>query len=345
MIKFEHIEFFYGFIAVPVFFFIYYIYRSWRRKKLRQMGDLNLIKNLIPNYTGSKPFYKFLLLILAFSALIMALANPQIGTKMEEVKRQGVEIIIALDISNSMLSEDIKPNRLERAKQEILKLIDNLQNDRISLVIFAGKAFTQLPLTTDYSAAKLMVSITNTDLISTQGTAIGSAIELAQESYTKDNSKSKVLLIISDGENHEDDALTIAKQAADKGIIIHTFGMGSPNGAPIPIYQNGNVTGFMKDNSGQTIITKLNPQILQELSDVGNGDFFTADQMDLTALIDKIGKMDKQEFGTKMFTDYENRFQIFLGLALFLMMIEFIISEKRNKVLNRISNLIGGYKK
>jgi Ca-activated chloride channel family protein len=345
MIRFEHIEFFYGFIAIPVFFFIYYIYRSWRRKKLRQIGDLNLIKNLIPNYTGSKPFYKFLLLILAYSALVVALTNPQIGTKMEEVKRQGVEIIIALDVSNSMLSEDIKPNRLERAKQEILKLIDNLQNDRISLIVFAGKSFTQLPLTTDYSAAKLMVSITNTDLISTQGTAIGSAIDLAEESFTKDNTKNKVLLIISDGENHEDDAVASAKKAADKGIVIYTFGMGSLNGAPIPIYKNGNVSGFMKDKSEQIIITKLNPQILQELSDIGNGDFFTADQMDLTALIEKIGKMDKQEFGTKMFTDYENRFQIFLGLALFLMLVEFIISEKRNKVINRISNLIGGYKK
>jgi Ca-activated chloride channel family protein len=345
MIRFEHLEFFYALLAVPVLFLIYYIYRNWRRKKLRLIGDLNLIKNLIPNYTGSKPFYKFLLLILAFSALIVALANPQIGTKIEEVKRRGVEIIIALDVSNSMLSEDIKPNRLERAKQEILKLIDNLQNDRISIIVFAGKAFTQLPLTTDFSAAKLMVSITSTDLISTQGTAIGSAIDLAEGSFTKDNTKSKVLLIISDGENHEDDALSSAKNASEKGIIIHSFGMGSPNGAPIPIYQNGNVTGFMKDNAGQTVITKLNPQIMQELASAGNGDFFTADQMDLTALIDKISKMDKQEFGTKMFTDYENRFQIFLGLALFLMLIEFVISEKRNKVLNRISNLIGGYKK
>ena len=329
MIKFEHIEFLYGMGSVPLFFVVYYFYRRWRRKKIKQIGDPNLVNSLIGNYSGSKPFLKLILLMLAYSSLLVALANPQIGTKLEEVKRKGVELVIALDVSNSMLAEDIKPNRLDRAKQEISKLIDKLENDKIGLIVFAGKSFIQLPLTSDFSAAKLMLSTVNTDIISTQGTAIGAAIETAKNMYSEDNTKSKVLLIISDGENHEDDAIGAARQASEQNIIIHCVGMGSIGGAPIPIYQNNRIVGFLKDNQNNTVMTKLVPEVLQQVAIAANGDFYTSDDMDLIAILEKISKMDQIEFGAKQFTNYESRFQYFIGLALIFLMLELLISERK----------------
>ena len=344
MIRFEHFEFLYFLSGIPVLFIIYYLYRRWRRNKLKIIGDYNLINQLIPNSSGSKAFFKFIFLMFAYLFFVVGIANPQIGTKLEEIKRKGVEVIIALDISNSMTCEDIKPNRLDRSKQEISKLIDGLENDKIGIIIFAGKSFMQLPLTTDYSAARLMLSTINTDLISSQGTAMGSAIDMAVESFSSDNTKSKVLIIISDGENHEDNALESSKKAADKNIIIHAIGMGTMEGGPIPIYQNGRISGFMKDNEGNTILTKLNPNILQEVAIAGSGEFSTPEQMDLKAIIDKITNMEKQEFGTKTFTDYESRFQIFIAIGLLFLLIEFFMTERKFRSFNRLSNLIGGKK-
>jgi len=276
----------------------------------------------------------------AYSSLLIALANPQIGTKLEEVKRKGVELVVALDVSNSMLAEDIKPNRLDRAKQEISKLIDKLENDKIGIVVFAGKSFIQLPLTSDYSAAKLMLSTITTDIISTQGTAIGSAIETAQGLFSEDNSKSRVLIIISDGENHEDDAIGIARAASEKNIIIHTVGMGTITGAPIPIYQNNRIVGFLKDNQNNTVMTKLVPEVLQQVAIASNGEFYTSNEMELAGILDKISKMEKIEFGAKQFTNYESRFQYFLGLALFFLLIELLISERKIRI-NIIGKLFG----
>lgn len=343
MIKFENIEFLYGLGSVPFFFIIYYFYRRWRRKKLKQMGDVSLINSLIGDYSGSKPFLKFILLMLAYSSLLITLANPQIGTKLEEVKRKGIELVIALDVSNSMMAEDIKPNRLDRAKQEISKLIDNLENDKIGLVVFAGKSFIQLPLTTDYSAAKLMLSTVDTDIISTQGTAIGSAIETAQSMYSQDNTKSRALIIISDGENHEDNAVEAASKSSEQNIIIHCVGMGTITGAPIPIYQNNRISGFLKDNDNNTVMTKLVPEVLQQVAIASNGEFYTSDDMDLTQIIDRISKMDKLEFGSKQFTNYESRFQYFLGLTLLFLFIELLMSERKIKV-KLIGKLFGGEK-
>lgn len=340
MIKFEHIEFLYGLLALPILFIIYYLYRRWRRKKLKTVGDTELITSLIGNYSGSKPFFKFILLMLSFSSLVITLANPQIGTKLEEVKRKGVELIIALDVSNSMLAEDIKPNRLDRAKQEISKLIDKLENDRIGIIVFAGKSFVQLPLTSDYAAAKLMLSTISTDIVSTQGTAIGSAIEAAEGMYSEDNTKSRALIIISDGENHEDDAVGAAKEAAEKNIIIHCVGMGTINGAPIPIYQNNRIVSFLKDNENNTVMTKLVPEVLQQVAIASNGEFYTGSDIDLVSILDKISTMDKLEFGSKQFTNYESRYQYFLGLAIFFLILELLISEHKTKF-NPITKLFG----
>lgn len=340
MIKFEHIEFLYALASVPIFFIVYYLYRRWRRKKIKSIGDKELIHSLIGNYSGSKPFFKFVLLMFAYSSLLIALANPQIGTKLEEVKRKGVELVIALDVSNSMLAEDIKPSRLERAKQEISNLIDKLENDKIGIIVFAGKSFIQLPLTSDYSAAKLMLSTVTTDIISTQGTAIGGAIETALGMYSEDNTKSRVLIIISDGENHEDDAIGTARTASEKNIIIHSVGMGTVTGAPIPIYQSNRIVGFLKDNKNNTVMTKLVPEVLQQVAIASNGEFYTSNEMDLLNILEKISKMEQLEFGVKQFANFESRFQYFLGLALFFLLIELLISERKIKI-NIIGKLFG----
>jgi Ca-activated chloride channel family protein len=346
MLKFQYIEYLYGLVGIPLLMLIYYGYRRWRRKRLDQIGNRVLVKSLIPDTTGFKPLLKFIFLLFAYSFLIIVLARPQIGTKLEEVKRMGVEVIIAVDVSNSMLSEDIKPSRLERSKQAIMRLIDKLEDDRIGMVVFAGKSYLQLPLTTDYSAARLMTSTLSPELVSTQGTAIGSAIELAMETFTKDETKSKALIVITDGENHEDDAIGAAQKASDKGIIIHTIGMGSSGGGPIPVYENGNMSGYRKDNQGNVIMTKLDAKTLQQIAAVGKGEFVFADVADvnLSDLIDKISTMEKDEYGTKKFTDFDDKFQFFLSIALMFLTIEFFISDIKNRVYNSMVKFVGGRK-
>ena len=299
---------------------------------------------------------KFILLLFALGFIILGLANPQIGSKMEEVKREGVDLMIALDVSNSMLAEDIKPNRLERAKQAISKLIDKLHNDRIGLIVFGGEAYVQLPITTDYSAAKLFLSIISTDIVPTQGTAIGEAIKLSIRAFSSDydnpkysgqnpqqsTQKNKAIIIITDGENHEDNAIEEAKNAADKGIIVHTIGMGLVKGAPIPAYYRGRQIGFRKDRDGNTIITKLNEAMLQQIASSGNGVYIRANniQTGLNALFTELNKMEKVKFGSKMFTDYEDRFQYPIAIALFLLILELIIAERKSKWLSKM-NLFG----
>jgi Ca-activated chloride channel family protein len=266
---------------------------------------------------------------------VLGLANPQIGTKMKKVKREGVEIVLAVDVSNSMLAEDIKPNRLERAKFVIKSLIDKLKQDKLSIVLFAGDSFLQLPMTTDYGAAKLMVSAISTDMIEKQGTAIGSAIELGMKSFSDDPKVSKVMIIITDGENHEDDALSAAKEAKDKGITLHTVGMGSINGGPIPLIVNGTNRGYLTDNTGQTVVTKLNANMLQELAETGGGRFVQATDgnIDLSQLLGELSKMHKTQFEAKIFTDFEDRFQYALLAALAVLILEALIIERKNKTL------------
>lgn len=346
MFRFENIEYLYALSAILLFLLIYIISRIIRKQKLNLAADAGLISKLTPEVSAFKPVYKFTLLMLAYSFAVIALANPQIGTKMEEIKREGVELIIALDVSNSMKAEDIKPNRLERAKQSILKLIDNLMSDKIGLVVFAGDAFLQLPLTTDYSAAKLMVSTVETEMIATQGTALGHAITLGQSAFSKENDVNKALIIITDGENHEDDALSAAKDAREKGIIIHTIGMGSIEGSPIPLYQNGREIGYVKDRAGNTVITKLNAGMLQQIALEADGRFIRSSSADpdLTALLDEISGMDKKEFEAKVFTEYEDRFQYFLAAAIFFLLLELLISNKKNKYIEKLISFAGGKK-
>ena len=340
MFRFAHSEYLIFLVVLPLLAAAVYFFYRQKKRLLQSFGIPGTISRLVDDESRYKYFFKWGLIILAIGVLIVGYANPQVGTKFEEVTRQGVDLIVAIDVSNSMKAEDIKPNRLESAKQELLQLINNLQGDRIGIIVFAGDAYTQLPLSTDYNAALLMTEIIDVDIVPRPGTAIGSAIALARKSFAKDEGKYKAMIIITDGENHEDDAVKEAKEAAAEHIIVHTIGMGSPEGAPIPIRnQEGQQVGYRQDREGQTVLTKLNEQVLLETAGAAQGQYIRATnaQNDLRAIFSEIEKMEKKEFGTKQFTEYEDRFQYLVGFAILLLLAEVLTSEKKNKFLMRFS--------
>ncbi len=333
MIRFAHTEYLYLIGLLPILLVLFLWARQQRKTALKRFGEPGLLAQIIPGLGKYKQSLKFLLVAGSVLFVILGLANPQIGTKMEEVKREGVDIMIALDVSNSMKAEDLKPNRLENAKQEISRMIDKLQNDRIGLIVFGGDSYLQLPLTTDYSAARLILSTIDVDVVPVPGTAIGSAIRLAMKSFAEGEKKHKVIVLITDGENHEDDAIAAAKDAAGEGAVIHAIGMGSPEGTPIPVYQNNVQVGFRKDAEGSTVVTKLDELGLQQIADAGDGRYLRASnqQNDLDVMLKEIQSMEKKEFGAKVFTEYEDRFQYFLGVGLLLLVMEFFVSERKNR--------------
>lgn len=339
MLRFANEDYLYALAAIPLFLFLFILIRIRKKRSLKKFGDTSLVERLIPDVSGGKSWMKFIMLMLAYAFLIVGIADLQIGTKLEEVKREGVDVMIALDVSNSMKAEDIRPSRIERAKQTIAKLIDNLQNDRIGIIVFAGQAFVQLPLTSDFGAAKLFLSGIDTDIISSQGTAIGSAIDLAIKSMDTKDKKHKVLIVITDGENHEDDAVEAAKVARKDGIIVHTIGMGSQQGAPIPVYKNNTRSDYLKDNQGKVVITKLDEGALQQIAKAGQGVFIRASNSDdgLKTILHEIAGMQKKNYGSKVVTDYEDRFQYFLGIAFLLLIIELLISERKSKWIQNLN--------
>jgi Ca-activated chloride channel homolog len=330
MFKFEHSEYFYAFIAVGLFILLSVVYFINRRKKLKCIGNPQLVKELVPYASVRKRIIKITVFILAFSFLILALCNLQTGSKLTEVSREGGDLMVCLDVSNSMLAQDLQPNRLERAKYALEKMIDKLEGDRLGLIIFAGEAYVQLPITSDYTAAKLFLSSINTRMVPVQGTNIGAAINKAVESFGKDIGKNKAVILITDGENHEPEALAAAEEAGKAGIMINTIGIGSEGGVPIPLVENGVVKGYRKNKEGETVVTKLNSEILKSIAAKGNGVYVQATQSDLgiNAILDKVDELEKNKMDTKMYTDYEDQFQWFLGISLFLFMIEFLISER-----------------
>ncbi len=342
MFKFEHTIFFYAFSALPVMFILVVWYFISRRKKLKRLGDSDLVKELTPYSSRRKVVIKVVLFLLGFSSLIIALCNLQTGSKLTEVKREGADIIVCIDVSNSMLAQDLSPDRLTRAKYALEKMIDGLEGDRLGLVIFAGEAYVQLPITTDYSAAKLFLESISTGMVPVQGTNISDAIHKASESFSNDEGKNRAIILITDGENHDSEAIQAAEEANKKGIMINTIGIGSPNGVPIPLIENGVVKGYRKDKDGQTVITKLNANLLKTIASKANGVFVQASQADvgLGAVLDKIGELDKAQIENKMYTDYEDQFQWFLGLSLILFFIEFLISERVSEWFKKI-NLFG----
>ena len=343
--QFQNDIYLYGLLAIPVFILIWVILRRSYRNEIAKFGDSNLVQKLMPQVSTSKKNWKFSLLLFAFASMIITLANPQLGSKIEKVQRKGIDMIIAVDISNSMLCEDIKPNRLSRAKRAISKLVDKLQGDRIGLVVFAGEAYTQLPITTDYSAAKMFLSSVNTDYISTQGTSISKAIELSRNTFkemsedVQAGKRNKVIIIITDGEDQEEGAIEQAKEAAKEGIIVYTIGMGTEKGGPIPLYRNGRMTGYKKDREGHTVITRLNQIELQKIASAGNGIFVRANtsKVGLNKILDEINQLDKQEIESQTFKDYDSHFQVFAFLAILFLIIELLMSERKSKLISKIN--------
>ncbi len=340
MFRFEHHMALWALaIVIPLIVLVFLFIQNWKKRKLKQFSSNDIVKRLMPNVAKKLPILKFVLYTLAMFSLLLGIANLQYGTKLEEVKREGVDLMIALDVSNSMMAEDLSPNRLERAKRAIYQLIEKLHNDRLGMIVFAGEAYVQLPITTDYSSAKLFLETIGTDIVPTQGTAIGSAIDLAIQSFDFENATSKAIIVITDGENHEDDAVQSAAAAAEMEVTVHTIGMGSENGSPIPIYTNGKQVGFRTDNAQTTVVSKLDENMLKQIATAGEGTYVRATNANagLGIIMNEINKMEKKEFDSKSYRDYEDRFQPFLIVALLLLIVEFFISNRKSSKLDKIN--------
>ncbi len=337
MFRFAHPDFLWGLLLIPALTVLFVIARILRRRALKKFGDPEIISYLMPSVSAWRPVFRFILLMGALSLFIAGIARPQFGSKLKKVKREGVEIVIALDVSNSMLAEDIKPNRLERAKRAIDRLISKLKDDKIGLIVFAGDAYTQLPITTDYNSAQLFLSSVNTQIVPKQGTAIGAAIDMAVRSFTPNPESSKAIVIITDGENHEDDAISASGKAHKAGIFVHTIGMGLPQGAPIPMIEGGQ-GDYRKDRDGKVVITRLDEPTLEKIAAAGGGIYIRANtaQVGLDDLFDEINKMNKTEMESRTFSEYEEQFQYFFAAGLILLLLEFFILERKNKYLRKI---------
>ena len=333
VLRFEHPDVLYGLILIPLLIIIYLLVRLRQEKVFKRFAEMSLRDYLVPRHSTRRGVFKFVVFLLMIACAILGLANLQSGSKMEEVKREGIDLYIAVDVSNSMNAQDIVPSRLDRSKQAINKLISDLRGDRLGVIVFADKAFVQLPITTDYYAAKMFLSSVNTSSVASQGTAIGEAINLATKSFPNDE-RSKAIVIISDGEDHENDAvMEAAREAVKKGIRIYTIGMGLPDGAPIPEYnQYGRQIGYKKDRNGSTIVTRLDEDMLRRIAETGGGIYVRANNSNvgLEKIYDDISKMDKTEIDTQVFTDYEDQFQWFIGPAILLLLVlVFMSSGKR----------------
>jgi Ca-activated chloride channel homolog len=338
MLRFANIEFLWGLAVIPLLILMFYVVSTWKKNALAKLGDRKIVNLIIPEVSFSRPWIKFILFIIAYALLVLGIADPRIGSKMEEVKQKSADLMILLDVSNSMLAQDIAPSRLENAKRSIARLIDNLHNDRIGIIVFAGEAYVQLPVTTDYSAAKLFLNTISPDMVPTQGTAIGSAIDLGMRSFDFKNGTGKAMIVITDGENHEDDAVAASKSAADKEVMINVIGIGSLEGAPIPIYENGKEKGFHTDSLGKQVLSKLNEEMGKEVALAGKGAYVRATNANsgMGIVMDQIGKVQRKTVDSRNFKDYEDRFQFFLGLALLVLMLEFFISSRKSL---RLSNV------
>lgn len=338
MVEFDHILFFNAFAVIPLLILIYLVFQRKRRKAISVMGNPVIVQKLIDDYSKTRHVLKFIILLLTVSLLIFAVVNIKIGSKLESKKRKGVDIIIALDVSNSMRAQDIKPSRIERAKMAISKLIDKFDDDQIGIIVFAGNAQVLLPITSDYASAKMLVMSADPDMISSQGTAIGSAINLAANSFDKKSKNKKAIILITDGENHEDDVVEATKTAVKNNIIVHTIGMGSEFGAPIPVASKGFNIEYKKDNDGNTVVTKLNESLLKQIAENGRGIFVRASTSDagLDAVFKEINKMEKKEYETTSFSQYSNTYRFFIFASIILLVIEFLIFERKTSLTRNV---------
>jgi len=344
MFRFAHPEYLNALYAIPVLILLFwYLYRN-RIKLLEKFADKKLHRILLPDFSGIKNWFKTGLILFALILLILAAANPQVGTRVQEVKQSGIDVFIALDVSRSMLAQDIKPDRLDKAKYQISTLINKLRGDRIGLIIFAGQAFVQFPLTTDYSAANLFLDAAGVNSVPEQGTAIASALDLATGSFDYKTSTQKVIVIITDGEDHEGDIMKAVEGAKDKGIKIYTIGLGSATGVPIPVYNaQGQQVDYKKDESGNIVLTKLDENTLKQIASAGDGKYFRGSTYEdyLDRIYSDLSSLQKSEFGVRKVTDYEDRFYYFLAPAIILLLIEFFVSERRSVLFDKLNRKLG----
>lgn len=328
MINFAQAQYLLLLLLIPFFFVIQALVLRMRRNRIRKFGDENLVKQLMPSYSQSKVWVRLTFFALGFMFFVIGLSRPQIGAKIKEHETKGAEIMIVLDVSNSMLAEDYSPNRLDRAKLAISRLVDKLRDDRIGLIVFAGNSFVQLPITTDYVSAKMFLNSISTDSVPIQGTAIGEAINTAVRSFSAQSEKSRAIIIITDGENHEDDPVAAAKQAAEMGIRVFTIGVGSPEGKPIPM--NGEL---LKDRDGNIVVTRLDESVLRDVASEGNGAYVRAgnSEFGLNPIIDDIRKMEDEKYNSIVFEEFDEQFMYFMAIALFFFVLEMLIGDRRSK--------------
>lgn len=326
-------------LLIPVLVLLFVALSYWRYKAQRKYAQELMLDHLIPNRSWFKPILKLVTVCVALLFLVIGLVNLKAGDKLETVDREGVDIVFAVDISKSMLAEDIKPSRLEKSQQLVNQIINSLASDRIGLIAYAGSAVPQLPITTDFSSAKMFVQSLNTDLVSSQGTAIGEAIQLAESYYAEDSKAAKVLVIISDGEDHEGESMDIAEAAAEKGIRIITIGVGTSQGGTIPLKENGIVRAFKKDNNGETVITKLNKETLKEISKAGKGTYIdgTITANTIKELKKELDGMDKVAFESEQYASFASQFQWFLGIGFLLLILDVLYLEKKTGWIKKLN--------
>ena len=326
MINFAQAQYLVLLLLVPLFFIAYAVMRHFRKRRLEKFGDRGLVSELMPSVSSSKGWVRVTLFALAFFFFIIGLSRPQIGAKLKERKTKGVEIMIALDVSNSMMAEDYSPNRLERAKLAISSLTDKLRDDRIGLVVFAGTSFVQLPVTTDYASAKMFLNSINTESVPIQGTALGEALTTCIRSFSTQSERSRAIIVITDGENHEDDPVAVARQAAVMGIKVFTIGVGSSEGKPIP-YQGE----LLKDKDGNIVVSRLDEKILREIASAGNGAYVRAgmSEFGLNPIVDDIKRMDEEMFNSVIFEEFDEQYMYFFAIALVFLVIEMLVGERK----------------
>lgn len=339
MFRLDEKIWFWTLLVIPAIGVVFLILQIWKLRVQKKFADKKLLQRLAPNQSLFKGLLKLVVLSGAFACLSLALVNPKIGTKMETVRSQGVDIVFAVDVSKSMLAEDIAPNRLEKAKQLVTQIVNNLASDRIGIIAYAGNAFPQLPITTDYASAKMFLQNMNTDMLSSQGTAIHEAIELSKTYYDNEEQTNRILIIISDGEDHENEAVDAAEDAAESGIKIFTIGVGDTKGGPIPIKRNGVVLNYKKDKNGETVITKLDEAVLKEIAEKANGTYINGRNTgDVVATIkDILEKTDKTEFESKQIADFKDQFQWFLALGILLIFVDVFLLERKTAWLKKLN--------
>lgn len=335
MFRFAHPEYLFLLLIVPLLVGLFIYTRIQKKRKLQLFGDPALLASLMPNVSFLRPRFKFYMQLTAVILMIVVMAQPQFGTKEEKQEKKGIEVMIALDVSNSMMAQDIQPARLDKAKMVLSKLVDGMTNDKVGLVVFAGDAYIQLPITADYVSAKMFMSSISPALVPRQGTAIGSAIDLCIKSFGEKSDVSRAIIVITDGENHEDDAVGAAKLAAENGIAVHVVGMGKPEGAPIPV--DGTMS-FRKDKEGNVVVSKLNEDMCKSIAAAGGGTYVRADNQNSAYRVvsKELDNLAKSKLETRVFSDYNEQFQSFALLALILLFFDSFIFDRRNKRLSKL---------